>query len=331
MVALLYDLPSLKLVLDQMVLEAGVGVLFHSNVVRSKVERGKINSVTATCKSNQVDLEAEIFIDATGDADVAALAGAPYEKDPDKLQAGSMMFKVSNVDVGRVIPLIVSGRLRGLIEEANRSGEYEIPNEDGFLIPQPTPKDMVVGFSRIAVDGTDVFSLTKAELEGRKQVRECFRFLTERVPGFEHARLSEIACQVGVRETRRIIGEYVLTREDVLSGAKFEDAIARCAWPIERHLTETKLTQWLCLKGDEWYEIPYRCSLPLGMENLLVAGRCISTTSEAQASAKVFAPSMAVGQACGVAAAMCVEEGIKPRELDVQSLRSKLRKQGVLL
>lgn len=331
MVVLLYDLPSLKLILDRMVLDAGIEVLFHSSVVKAKVEGGGIASVGVVSKSGLVDLEGEIFIDATGDADVATLAGAPYEKDPQALQPGSLMFKVSNVDMGEVLPLVISEQLHEFIKEANRSGKYDIPREDGNLIPSPHEGEVVVGFSRVSVDGTDVHSLTEAELEGRRQVQECFRFLTERVPGFKKACLSDIAFQVGIRETRRIIGEYVLTQEDVLSGAKFKDAVARCAWPIEQHLKGTRVTLLQALEGDEWYEIPYRCSLPLGVDNLLVAGRCISTTPEAQASTRVIAPSMAVGQACGTAAALCIGEGIPPRRLDVGKLQMELREQGAAL
>ncbi len=331
MVVLLYDHQTLKLVLDHMVLDAGVELMLHSTVTGVKREGEEIKSVVVSTKSGPIELEGEIFVDATGDADVTALANVPYEKDVNTMQPGSMMFKISNVETEEVIPLILSGELRELIKEANDSKEYKIPREDGNLIPLPHQGEFVVGFSRVSVDGTDVYSLTKAELEGRRQVEECLRFLKERVPGFKNAYISEIALQVGIRESRRVRGEYVLTEKDVLSGAKFDDAVACCAWPIERHLRDTRSTDIRTLEGDEWYQIPYRCCLPLGVKNLLVAGRCISTTPEAQASTRVIAPSMAVGEACGIAAAMCVREKLSPRELNVQELQKELRDRGAFL
>ncbi|TDA32925.1 MAG: FAD-dependent oxidoreductase [Hadesarchaea archaeon] len=329
MVVLLYDPPTLRLVLDEMVLKEGVELLLHSTVVGVKREGSRIASVKVCTKSGPLELEGKVYVDATGDADVCYLSKVPVEK-AETLQAGSMMFRVSNVRMEEVIPLLLSGELRERVKEAMASGEYDLPREDGNLIPLPRG-DLVVGFSRVAVDGTDVFSLTKAELEGRRQVKECFRFLKERIPGFENAYLSEIAFHVGIRETRRVKGRYVLTEEEVLSGAKFQDAIARCAWPIERHLPSLKTTELRTLEGDSWYEIPYRCCLPQEVDNLLVGGRCLSTSSVAQASTRVIAPSMATGQACGTAAALSALQGLPAPQLPVEELREELRRGGALL
>ena len=330
MAVLLYDPPTLRLVLDEMLLKGGVELLLHSTVVGVKREGGRITSVRICTKSGPMELEGKVYVDATGDADVCQLAKVPVEKE-EPLQAGSMMFRVSNVRMEEVIPLLLSGKLREKVREALASGEYDLPREDGNLIPLPREGNFVVGFSRVAVDGTDVFSLTRAELEGRRQVKECLRFLRERIPGFENAYLSEIAFHVGVRETRRVRGRHVLTEEEVLSGARFPDAIARCAWPIERHLPHLKTTELRTLEGDHWYEIPYRCCLPQELENLLVGGRCISTTSVAQASTRVIAPSMATGQACGTAAALCALQGLPAPKLPAEELREELGRGGALL
>ncbi len=330
MVVLLYDPPTLRLVLDEMVLREGVELLLHSTVVGVKREGSSLSSVKVCTKSGPLELEGKVYVDATGDADVCHLARVPVEK-AEPLQAGSMMFRVSNVRTEEVIPLLLSGELRERVREAVASGEYDLPREDGNLIPLPREGNFVVGFSRVALDGTDVHSLTRAELEGRKQVKECLRFLRERIPGFENAYLSELAFHVGVRETRRVKGRYVLTEEEVLSGARFPDAVARCAWPIERHLPHLRNTELRTLEGDQWYEIPYGCCLPQEVENLLVGGRCLSTTSAAQASTRVIAPSMATGQACGTAAALCALQGLAASKLPAEELRQELRKGGALL
>jgi glycine/D-amino acid oxidase-like deaminating enzyme len=330
MVVLLYDPPTLRLVLDEMVLKEGVELLLHSTVVGVRREGGRLTSVKVCTKSGPLELEGKVFVDATGDADVSSLAGVPVEK-AEVLQAGSMMFRVSGVRTEEVIPLLLSGELRERVREAVASGEYDLPREDGNLIPLPREGNFVVGFSRVPVDGTDVRSLTRAELEGRRQVRECLRFLRERILGFENAYLSEIAFHVGVRETRRIKGRHVLTEEEVLSGARFPDPVARGAWPIERHPPHSRTTELRTLEGDSWYQIPYRCCLPLGVENLLVGGRCLSTTSAAQASTRVMAPSMATGQACGTAAALCALQGLPAPELPHEELRRELERGGALL
>lgn len=328
MVVLLYDPTALRLVLDEMVLREGVELLLHSTAVGVRREGSRITSVRVCTKSGPMELEGKVYVDATGDADVCHLARVPVEK-AETLQAGSMMFRVSHVRTEEVVPLLLSGELRERVKEA--SGQYDLPREDGNLIPLPAEGEFVVGFSRVAVDGTDVRSLTRAELEGRRQVRECFRFLRERIPGFENARLSEIAFHVGVRESRRVRGRYVLTEEEVLSGARFPDAVARCAWPIERHLPHLRTTELRTLEGDSWYEIPYRCCLPQEVDNLLVGGRCLSTTSAAQASTRVIAPSMATGQACGTAAALSSLQGLPAPLLPAEELREELRRGGALL
>ncbi len=331
MVVLIYDLHFLKLALDRLLLASGVDILLHSCASGINSSEGTINSVTVVNKSGVEEIEAAQIVDATGDADLAAAAGAPFAKEAQSLQPGSMMFKMAGVDMNELFPFVLSGQLHQLLQEVDEKGEYNLPRIDGNVIPQPHQGQVVVGFSRINVDGTDARSITEAEIAGRSQVEECIRFLTERVPGFKDAYLAELPAQVGIRESRRIIGEYQLTLDDVLSGSRFSDAIGRCAWPVEQHLPGTKITRLEALEGDNYYQLPFRSLVPQKIDNLLVAGRCSSSTAEAQASTRVFAPSMAQGQACGLAACLAVNSGVKPKDIDIEKLQDELKKQGAII
>ena len=199
---------------------------------------------------------------------------------------------------------------------------------------EPRPGEYRVNTTRLHdVDGTDPQHLSRAELEGRRQVGEVIRFLREYCPGCEQVQLLETAAQIGIRETRHIVGEYVLNGGDVLRGARFDDAIARCAYPIDIH--DPAGTRG-SLRGPQesganFYDIPYRCLLPLGVADLMVAGRCISATHEGAASARVIPPCYATGQAAGTAAALSVEEGASPRKLSPQRLREALRADGAIV
>jgi ribulose 1,5-bisphosphate synthetase/thiazole synthase len=235
MVALFYDLPVLKTVLDGMVTSSGIDVLMHSLLVESEVDNGTITSVKASSKSGPIKVEGKVFIDATGDADLAYLSGAKCDKSQE-LQPGSIMYRVGNVDMKKATAFTSSGKLREAIKTANSSGEFYISRHDGFILPTPRSNEAVIALSHIPVDATDVTSLTKAELKAYTEVSESFRFLKSKVPGFENAYILDIASSVGIRETRRLVGQYVLKEDDVLSGAKFDDGICRCAWPIELHI-----------------------------------------------------------------------------------------------
>ncbi len=180
------------------------------------------------------------------------------------------------------------------------------------------------------MDATDPAALTRAEIEGRRQVQEYVRFLVHEYPGFEHAYLAGTAPTIGIRETRRLQGEYVLSGEDVRGGAKFDDAVACCSAPIEDH-NAGKGVGWEFLKSGDFYQIPYRALLPKRTRNLIVAGRCLSATHEGQASARNSAQCMAMGEAAGVAAAMAISRGVSPKQINTAELQERLRKQGVLL
>jgi hypothetical protein len=187
------------------------------------------------------------------------------------------------------------------------------------------------------LDGTRSEDLTTAEIEGRRQVMNLMRFFRKYIPGFENAYLLQTAAQVGVRETRRVMGEYVFSAEDVAEGRKFQDVVLRSAYPVDIHPSIGKAyarddnsTPIAPPLGD-WYEVPYRCLVPKGVENLLVAGRCISATHEGQAAVRIMPSCMALGEAAGTAAALCLRESVKPRGLSAGVLRRQLTSQGALL
>jgi hypothetical protein len=273
-----------------------------------------------------------VVIDASGDADVCAMAGVPYDnaQATGRVQSLSTLFKLANVDVERAAS-VPKAELWRLMGEAAASGTYRLPRVEGSWHRTPFRGIVLVHMTRIPnVDATDPEQLTRAELEGRRQVREYARFLRDRVPGFTDAVVVATSPAIGVRESRRVHGDYRLTREDVLGGRRFDDEIALCGAPIEDHHAGGD-TDWQYVGEGGVYGVPYRTLLPVGIEGLLVAGRCFSSTHDAHASARSMATCMAMGQAAGTAAATAVREGVAPRALDPQRLRERLRDDGAVL
>jgi hypothetical protein len=321
-----------KVVLDRWLEEAGVEVLFHTMAVEVLIERGAIRGVVIENKGGRQAILAGRVIDASGDGDVAALAGAPFEKGDDdgRLQAPTMVFYMGGVDVERAMA-VPGDTIRQLLIEVGERGELSCPRVSGSFSPAPPKGKVHVNMSRVAgVDGTDPWSLTRGTIEGRRQVEGFAKFLVKYIPGFEAAYVDAIAPQLGVRETRRITGEYVLTREDVLGARKSTAAICRSSWPIEDH-SQGNETIRLHLPGDDYYHVPFGCLVPLDIDNLLLSGRCVSATHDGQASVRVMGPGMAMGQAAGTAAALSLKAGIAPRRLDVADLQSTLCADGVLI
>jgi hypothetical protein len=261
---------------------------------------------------------------------VAYRAGAPFE-DSGALgiaQSLTTTFKMINVDVERA-KAFPKTELWALMKDAG--ADYRLPRKEGSVHITPLPGVMVTNMTRVAgVDGTDVEALTDAEREGRAQALEYARFLTDKIPGYEAAALGGLSTQIGVRETRRIKGQYWLTREDVLSARKFPDAIARCGAPIEMHHAGGD-TLWEYLPDGETFDIPYRSLVPTGVDNLLVAGRCLSASHDAHASVRSIGQCLAMGQAAGTAAAISVGHGVPPAAVPTETLRSDLRKAGAIL
>lgn len=325
-----YDSETLKLVWERLATSAGVRILYHTFVVDALMEGDRVTGVVAVNKGGFVRLKARVVIDASGDADVAAAAGVPYESAADgPVQSLTTTFRLLNVDVTRA-RAVRKDELHALMARAIEDG-YALPRREGSVHITPLDGVMATNMTRVAnIDATDPEQLTRAEIEGRRQAEEYARFLIERVPGYEQAVLGGLSTQIGVRESRRIFGAYRLTRADVLSARKFEDAIARCGAPIEDHHAGSD-TVWQYLPEGETYDIPFRCLLPESVEGLLVAGRCLSADHDAHASVRSMGQCMAMGQAAAVAAALAARQGCPPREVPISDLQACLRAIGAII
>jgi hypothetical protein len=318
-----YDPESLKVVWDELVAEAGSRVSLHTFVFAVGVDDRRVVWVDAVTKSGVRRIVPRIVVDASGDADVCALAGAPFEPPGEDVQSLSTVFRVGNVDVARA-QAVPKHELWALMREARDSGEYELTRIEGSIHRTPHAGVMMALMTRVRnVDATDADQLTAAERQGRRQAHEYFRFLRDRVPGYEASVLLSTSPAIGVRESRRIVGRHVLTADEILAATRFEDQIARCGAPIEEHHAGDD-TRWVYLADGGTYCIPFRALQPRGLENVLVAGRCFSATHDAHASARSMGTCMAMGQAAGTAAALSDE----PARLDVVELRDRLRTDG---
>lgn len=348
---------TLTLVLDDLLLEAGGRVLYHTWISDSLVENGVMTGIIIENKSGRQRLTARVTIDCTGDADVAFRAGVPcVSGDPEegKNQPMSLRFALAGVDQERAAafladelgmncyarpPLFEIGAgeakntpLGPLICAAVADG---VLAEDDlgylqFFSMLGRPNELAFNCPRIAgLSATDAWDLSQAQTIGRQKIRRIARFFKTRVKGFEDSYIGTIAPMVGVRESRRIVGDYTLTEEDYLLEARFPDAVARNSYPIDIHSTKAK--GGLIMKHlppGHYHEIPYRCLLPAGIENLLVAGRCLSATFAAQAAVRIQQNCRAFGEAAGLAAALCLEKNITPRQIDTDELRRRLNAQG---
>ena len=327
-----YDAEALKVLWERLAEDAGVDLLLHAWATGVRVERGRMAAVRLWTKGGERWVEAAVFIDASGDADVAAMAGVPHDAPGDggTVQSLSTLFKVANVDVERAAA-VPRAELVARMRDAAANGGYRLPRIEGSWHRTPYPGVVLVHMTRVPnVDATDPEQLTRAEIEGRRQVQEYHRFLRDRVPGFERAVIVATSPAIGVRESRRVHGDHRLSREDVLGGRRFEDEIALCGAPIEDHHAGSD-TAWQYVGDAGVYGIPYRSLLPLGIEGLLVAGRCFSATHDAHASARSMATCMAMGQAAGTAAALAAELGIVPRAVPAATVRTRLLEDGALL
>jgi hypothetical protein len=346
------DHELLKYVLVQMIEEAGVEVLLHATLAGAVTDGGTVAGVEVASKSGCERIRADQFIDATGDGDLAMLTGAAYEKGRPSdglMQACTLLFKMARVDLFRTVEACGTGWAQGCEPDTDLpivmwfAARLTPWNDLLGDAPPPLHPDYVFwgnsarhgeaninGTRLTEIDGTDVRSVTQAELEGRRQVMNLARFLRKHVPGFEGAYVTSTAPFLGVRETRRVTGEYTITAQGVLHGRRFADAVLRTGYPVDIHDAQGRGTTFrLVSAGDGSYEIPYRCLVPLNAENLLVAGRCISATHEAQAALRVMITAMGIGQAAGTAAALCCQHRVSPRRLDTGLLRQALLAQGV--
>lgn len=319
-----FDTEKLKRILQNMVLDSGAKILLHSFLYESIVEDGKINKIFVINKSGKQQYEAEIFVDATGDADLAMESGAIIQigdEKTGKCQPASLMFKMANVNY-----YTKRGSVEYPIPESS-----QIPCGRVLFFMTTHPGEIVVNMTRITeFDATDVNNLTNAEIEARNQVKTVSDYLKKNVKGFENAYVSQTATQIGIRESRRVMGQFILTQEDVLGCKKFEDGICRSAYPIDIHNPEGPGTILKRLPVEEWYEIPYRCLVPLKLKNLLIAGRCISATHEAHSSLRIMPNCYCIGQAAGIAASIAIDENCEPKDINGKKIVEILKREKAL-
>jgi len=336
-----YLAEHLKVVWERLVTEAGARVLLHALLQAADVRDGRVESVVIATRAGLARVRATTFIDASGDADLCAFAGFGFETagELDPAQTLTTSFRMANVDMSRRNTL-AKAEFHALMAEAAESGDYDLPRREGS--DHITPVDGVIATVMTRLDSyrrdadgsivntTDPWFLTQADMAGRRQALEYVRFLHDRVPGYERASLVALGTQIGVRETRRVYGDYRVTRDDVLAARTFDDAIGLCGAPIEDHHGGAD-TVWQYLPDGQAVGIPYRSLLVRDAANVLVAGRCFSATHDAHASIRSMAQCMAMGHAAGTAAAMAVAGGREPRGLDIDALRDRLRRDGAIL
>jgi len=343
-----------KWLLMAMCEEAGVQLLLHATFLDAILDGARIAGVRVQTVSGPRDLRARRTIDCTADALVSHAAGVPCEQgNADGLvQPMTMMFRLSHVDLAataawlRDHPDQVRTSLRpeqfsadtltaiaglwDLWQAARDAGEVDIPREVVSLFRGAHLDEVTVNMTRVTgLNPLDADDLTRAEVETRRQTMALLRFFRTRVPGFGRCRLAATPAQVGVRESRRIVGEYQLTGDDLLHARTFPDGVARSAYPIDIHNPKGAGTTTVRLPAGRTYEIPYRCLVPLRVDDLLVAGRCISVTHEALASTRLTPTIMTLGQAAATAAVQSLHAGVAPRVIDTDALRASLVAQGV--
>jgi hypothetical protein len=319
-----------------------VKMLFHAFASGIFDENGSKGVVLET-KSGPLIILADNIVDCTGDGDIAVSAGAKFDigREEDNLvQPMTLMFRIVDFHKAAFDAYLKANPsqwkgvhgLWDLIKLASQNGELELAREDILFFATPHEKEISVNSTRITkVLGTDVWDLSYAEWEGRKQVKQIFSFFRKYVPGFEQAYVAQTGVSVGVRETRRIIGEYMLTAEDVINASKFDDVIARCSYPMDVHNPVGQGTIIKRLPPGEAYDIPLRCLIPKDVDHIMIAGRCISGDHAAHSSYRVMPTAMATGQAAGICAAIASQKNVAPRLLDAEDVQQELIKQGANL
>lgn len=362
-----FDSEAMKFALQEMLIEAGVRLRFHTAFSSARqLANGKI-IITVRSKSGVEEFECDRLIDCSGDGDAAVALGAKYEMgDQSGLpQAATLMFDMAGVDLEKALsyvrdhpdqmlfpklpptadPVQLSNGIISvagyydLVTTARANGEYSAPGDLIFYIGRPRKGEVVFNTTHVGhVDGTNAEDLTRAEIESRRQMMSIVAFVRKYVPGFEQAYLLRSPAHVGIRETRRILGDYVFSADDVIEARKFDDSICRLAYPVDVH--SGKGDGYTKDEGNtgpnnappgDWYEIPYRCLLPTGLDNVLVAGRCVSSTQAGHGAIRIMPSCLAMGQAAGVAAALSLDEGVKVRDINVSTLLDKLRAEGALV
>ena len=334
-----YDISAYKIAADELMAAAKVNILFHAFGVGAVMRSAReIEAVLIETKSGRGAILGRVFIDCSGDGDLAAWAGAPYEKGdkPHGMLYPSTMFRIAGVDpakAGRAWEIIPR-----LMAEAERTGQQRFPRKGAIIRPQKHATEWRANLTQItnpdgsAVDGTDFEELSRGEIEGRQQIRDAFGFIRRSAPGFENSYIVDIAPQIGIRETRRIIGPYRLSEDDILDCADFPDTIGVNGWPVEAHVAGDVVVRFPRKENARGFnQMPFRMVLPQRVDNLLVAGRCASMTHEGQSSARVSGPCFVMGQAAGTAADLALRSGVSCAQVDVAALQRRLESDGAYL
>jgi hypothetical protein len=339
-----FDISAYKIAADELVTGSGARILFHAMAVGAVLApSGAVEAVLIESKSGRQAVRGRFFIDASGDGDLAAWAGVPWEQAPpaDGLMYPSLMFRINGVDVAKAGPAPWR-TVERLMDEAEAAGTHTFPRKKPIVRPQRNPLEWRANLTQLrtaaggAIDGTDVDQLTLGELTGRQQALDAFTFIRDRTPGFEGSYIVDIAPQIGIRETRRIIGPYQLTEDDVLDCADFADTIGVNGWPVEAHVAGSVDFRWQ-RKERGFNQLPFRIILPgprgngQRAANLYVTGRCASMTHGAHAAARVTGPCFVMGEAAGLAAAMALRAGVAGDAVDVPALQRRLEEQGAYL
>ncbi|MBO5968627.1 MAG: FAD-dependent oxidoreductase [Clostridia bacterium] len=339
---------SLKIVADEMLAEAGVKILYHTQLVDAETEGDRVTRIIVAMKEGLASIRAKAFIDCTGDGDLAAMAGAEYTvgNKEGKMQPATMFFTVGDVDVSKVDADIAENwdnfyrkdginyrSLHWWVAKAKENGDWPLDRVSIGLFRGVEEDEFSINTSRVMnIDGTKSESLTEGEIAGRQQVRIIFNFLKKYVPGFENSRLILSGSTLGIRETRHIKGIRTLCVDDVLGCVVPEDSIMLAANSVDVHgKYGPKSNEYITIPAGKCYGIPYGTMIPPAFSNLAVAGRPISADCESAGAIRVMPPCMGIGQAAGTAVAMSVLEGTDLRTLDVNALREKLRAANVML
>lgn len=324
-----YDPEILKVVLDSMLSEAGVTVLFHCALVGIEADDGRVRALRIATQKGALEIRGATFIDASGDMALLDAAGARFlERQPEGLQPATMMFAMAPVDFDAIATLDDAGR-KAVVAKGLACGD--LPRAALHYSRVPGSDTAWFNISRVNVDATDPFSMSAGEMEGRRQALRIAGFLRENLPGCARARLVQTAPQLGIRDTRRVAGDHVLSVGELRTGQAFDDVICCGAYPIDIHHPDGGGLTIEEFGEDHFYRIPLRSLLPEGLVNVAAAGRGISAEADAFAALRVMPTAMATGQAAGTAAALAVEAGGNYRGIDVDDLQARLRDAGAFL
>ena len=322
---------ELKLILNRMVIDSGADVLYHASLSSVSYSCGKINSISVLTIEGTITLEADYFIDATGNAQLAYLSKLPFAlgRDADNLcQPMTLSFRVGGVDERLFFESLE--KLNKIYKEEQEKGKIKNPRENILVFKTPIGGILHFNSTRIVKKNpTSASELTKAELEAREQVYELYEFMKKYGKGLDNSHILSTGSEIGVRESRKIVGEYTLTQKECIECAKFDDYVALCNYDIDIHNPEGSGTSHHYFKDGEYYQIPYRCLIPKDTDNILVVGRCISCDQGAPASLRIMPVVASIGEAGGLAIALAKKNNTNTKNVDVKKLQEILKSNGL--